>query len=216
MRFLLPRFEFYFALMILTMGILGVRDPRTHESSANLTGAWLAISVGCGTLIWACVRANSLRLVGGSFSASGAMQKGGVYNIGPLFSLAETHLILVFQTPSPFRSFRLYHGALPHSLEPKFLVQLFGRDGQRETLLAQDNWPEGSGVRSSESYEAMYLELDVAEEHESYFLRVHLESAPDENAVFETTVKLGVALKMRDAARFRKPNLGAARLEKVA
>lgn len=233
MRLLLPRAQFWFAILMILGTFWIARDSwnelsraavltetQKHDASIQAFGSVVTFFIGLVLFIRALQSEFPLRVVNESFTGKIELRGGETFVVGPLYGLAQTQLIIVpgsyTAPPRPqFRSFRWYRGALPQKLEAKFEVQLFGRDGQRETLLARDRWPNGSGIVYNEC-EPSFLELDVTEEHEAYFLRVQLEAAPVGNAVFETTIKLGVALKMRDAARLQRPNLGAARLEKVA
>lgn len=235
MRLLLPRAQFWFAVLLMLGTFWIARDswnelsrvavltePQKHDASIQVFGGVVTFFIGLAMFIQALRSEFPLRVVNENFTGKIELRGGETFVVGPLYGLAQTQLIIVLRDktaapPRPhFRSFRLYRGTLPQKPEAKFVVQLFGRDGQRETLLARDRWPNESGIERDENGEPICLELDVPQEHETYFLRVQIEDAPVGNAVSETTIKLGVALKMRDAARLQKPNLGAARLEKVA
>ena len=221
MRFVMPRAQFWFAILLMAVTVFAARESWGEWSRAAILtetekrgafmqafGAIVTFLIGLALFVRALKSDFPLRVIGESFTGEIELSGGETFGVAPLYGLAQTQLVVVLSSstaPSPrphFRSFRLYRGARPEKLEPKFEVQLFGRDGQNATLIAHDCWPGGSGVVYNEC-EPSFMELNVTEEHESYFLRVQLKSAPDENAVFETTIKLGVALKMRDAARFR-------------
>lgn len=205
-----------------TLGTLSrpsvLTTSETQQEKIRLYGWATMFLLGLALAAQALTRGYALKLHGENFAETAGQSSGETLVIGPMKKLAGTALMITLQSSQPsaarpqFRSFRLYRDPSPQVLEPKFHLQLIGRIGENDTVIAREIWPDSENMISDSEDASAYLEMEVKETCDAYFLRVLRPRSAKE--LIQTHIRIGVALKAKDCSRYREPELANATIFK--